>query len=191
MEIFETMHSIDVYRKTLTKTTEIQTGDQIRVGHYTATCQAATPEGALFLLDQYLDEAYPMGPIYGENGSGSYETSELRYKLNLDGLDEFPEELRERMVPFDNGDLLRIPFFGEIFGQEDAEYFEPDGCEQWELMKDRKNRIAFRQNCWEWGWLQNKRKGSAASFALVTYSGYAASTSASTSSGARPAFLIN
>ena len=27
MEIFETMHSIDVYRKTLTKTTEIQTGD--------------------------------------------------------------------------------------------------------------------------------------------------------------------
>ena len=41
MEIFETMHSIDVYRKTLTKTTEIQTGDRIRVGHYTATCQAA------------------------------------------------------------------------------------------------------------------------------------------------------
>lgn len=188
MEIFETMHSIDVYRKTLTKTTEIQTGDQIRVGHYTATCQTVTPMGALFLLDQYLDEAYQMGPIHGKGG---YEASELRYKLNLDGLDEFPEELRERMVPFDNGDLLRIPFFGEIFGQEDAEYFEPDGCEQWELMKDRKNRIAFRQNCWEWGWLQNKRKGSATGFALVYNGGHANSGDASNSLGVRPAFLIN
>ena len=97
----------------------------------------------------------------------------------------------DRMVPFDNGDLLRIPFFGEIFGQEDAEYFEPDGCEQWELMKDRKNRIAFRQNCWEWGWLQNKWKGSAADFALVTGHGNANSNNASHSYGVRPAFLIN
>ena len=94
------------------------------------------------------------------------------------------------MQPFDNGDLLRIPFFGEIFGKEDANYFEPDGCEQWPLMKDRKNRIAFRDNSWEWGWLQNKRKGSATAFCRVTNAGHALHWYASESVGVRPAFLI-
>lgn len=189
MEIFETMHSIDVYRKTLTKTTEIQTGDRIRVGHYTATCQTVTPKGALFLLDQYLDEAYPMNRK--NTNKGGYEESDLRETLRSKEILDLFDDWGDRMVPFDNGDLLRIPFFGEIFGQEDAEYFEPDGCEQWELMKDRKNRIAFRQNCWEWGWLQNKRKGSAASFAAVSGNGNADCYDASGSNGVRPAFLIN
>ena len=189
MEIFETMHSIDVYRKTLTKTTEIQTGDRIRVGHYTATCQAATREGALFLLDQYLDEAYPMNRK--NTNKGGYEKSDLRKTLRSKEILDLFDDWGDRMVPFDNGDLLRIPFFGEIFGQEDAEYFEPDGCEQWELMKDRKNRIAFRQNCWGWGWLQNKRKGSAANFCTVSANGNAAPAGASASIGVRPAFLIN
>lgn len=58
-------------------------------------------------------------------------------------------------------------------------------------MKDRKNRIAFRQNCWEWGWLQNKRKGSATTFAGVNNYGIAFYYSASFSGGVRPAFLIN
>lgn len=189
MEIFETMHSIDVYRKTLTKTTEIQTGDQIRVGHYTATCQTVTPKGALFLLDQYLDEAYPMNRK--NTNKGGYEESDLRETLRSKEILDLFDDWGDRMVPFDNGDLLRIPFFGEIFGQEDAEYFEPDGREQWELMKDRKNRVAFRQNCWEWGWLQNKRKGSAAYFAHVNNYGYATFNTASNSFGVRPAFLIN
>ena len=189
MEIFETMHSIDVYRKTRTKTTEIQTGDRIRVGHYTATCQAATLEGALFLLDQYLDEAYPMNRK--NTNKGGYEESDLRKTLRSKAILDLFDDWGDRMVPFDNGDLLRIPFFGEIFGQEDAEYFEPDGCEQWELMKDRKNRIAFRQNCWGWGWLQNKRKGSAANFCTVSANGNAAPAGASASIGVRPAFLIN
>lgn len=189
MEIFETMHSIDVYRKTLTKTTEIQTGDQIRVGHYTATCQTVTPKGALFLLDQYLDEAYPMNRK--NTNKGGYEESDLRETLRSKEILDLFDDWGDRMVPFDNGDLLRIPFFGEIFGQEDAEYFEPDGCEQWELMKDRKNRTAFRQNCWEWGWLQNKRKGSAANFCAVNAGGNANTWTASNSIGVRPAFLIN
>ena len=188
MEIFETMHSIDVYRKTLTKTTEIQTGDRIRVGHYTATCQAATLEGALFLLDQYLDEAYPMNRK--NTNKGGYEESDLRETLRSKEILDLFDDWGDRMVPFDNGDLLRIPFFGEIFGQEDAEHFEPDGCEQWELMKDRKNRIAFRQNRWEWGWLQNKRKGSAAAFCTVGSYGVANYWGASDSLGVRPAFLI-
>lgn len=43
------------------ETNEIQIGDRIQVGHYTATCQALPGEGlALFLLDQYLDKAMQM-----------------------------------------------------------------------------------------------------------------------------------
>ena len=86
MEIFETMHSIDVYRNTLTKTTEIQTGDQIRVGHYTATCQTVTPKGALFLLDQYLDEAYPMNRNY-QREFVSAENRANRLKKNAEVAD--------------------------------------------------------------------------------------------------------
>ena len=178
-----------IERMTEIETTDIQTGDQIRVGHYTATCQTVTPKGALFLLDQYLDEAYPMNRK--NTNKGGYAESDLRETLRSKEILDLFDDWGDRMVPFDNGDLLRIPFFGEIFGQEDAEDFEPDGCEQWELMKDRKNRIAFRQNCWEWGWLQNKRKGSAPAFCCVNYLGTASDWTASSSFGVRPAFLIN
>lgn len=188
MEIFESKQMIEVIRKTATRSKEILTGDQIQVKKYTATCQIITPKGALFLLDQYLDQAYPMNE---ENTNrGGYEASDLRKKLQSADILALFEDYRDRMQPFDNGDLLRLPFFGEIFGSEGAEYFEPDGCEQWPLMKDRKNRIAFRDNSWEWGWLQNKRKGSATLFCLVAAHGLANSWYASTSFGVRPAFLI-
>lgn len=177
-----------VLRQTEIETNEFRVSDQVRVGHYTATCQTVTPKGALFLLDQYLDEAYPMNRK--NTNKGGYEESDLRETLRSKEILDLFDDWGDRMVPFDNGDLLRIPFFGEIFGQEDAEYFEPDGCDQWELMKDRKNRIAFRQNCWEWGWLQNKRKGSATNFCYVDGAGHAAGWNASNSVGVRPAFLI-
>lgn len=178
-----------IERMTEIETPDIQIGDRLRVGRYTATCQKVTEKGATFLLDQYLDEVYPMNRK--STNKGGYEESDLRKTLRSKEILDLFDDWGDRMIPFDNGDLLRIPFFGEIFGQEDAEYFEPDGCEQWELMKDRKNRVAFRQNCWEWGWLQNKRKGSAATFAGVYYGGYAIYGGASYSSGVRPAFLIN
>lgn len=189
MEIYESTKNIEVMRRVWARTNEIQVGDQIPVKHYTATCQAITPKGALFLLDQYLDEAHPMNRK--NTNKGGYPESDLRNTLRSKEILDLFADWRERMVPFDNGDLLRIPFFGEIFGQEDAEYFEPDGCEQWELMKDRKNRIAFRQNSWEWGWLQNKRKGSAPFFASVYDYGNVDFNNASHSFGVRPAFLIN
>lgn len=177
-----------IERMTEIETPNIQIGDRIHVGHYTATCQEITPKGALFLLDQYLDEVYPM--TRKNTNKGGYAESDLRETLRSKEILDLFDDWGDRMVPFDNGDLLRIPFFGEIFGQEDAEYFEPDGHKQWELMKDRKNRITFRQNCWEWGWLQNKRKGSAPFFACVNYNGVAVCSDASASGGVRPAFLI-
>lgn len=156
------------------ETNEIQIGDRIEVGHYTATCQKLVGEGlALFLLDQYLDK--PMQMNRKNTNAGGYDGSDLRKDLNTGKiLDEFaPLEL----VPFENGDLLRLPFYGEMFGHDDwynSGAMEPDNCEQWPLMKERANRIAERKGeNYEWGWLQNIRQGSATNFCDVHYYGYA------------------
>ena len=63
---------------------------------------------------------------------------------------------------------------------------------QWEPMKLRRNRIAFQgmNGSWEWYWLANKVKGSAAGFAGVSSGGRAAYAYASLSGGVRPAFKI-
>jgi hypothetical protein len=169
------------------ETTDIQIGDRIHVDQYTATCQEITPKGALFLMDQYLDKRMPMNKK--NTNKGGYEESDLRKALQSEDVLKIFSCIREWMVPFDNGDLLRIPFFSEIFDQENAECFELDNCEQWELMKDRKNRIAFRKNNWEWGWLQNKKKD-ASSFASVSNLGYCNYYNASIRRGVRLAFLI-
>lgn len=176
-----------IERMTEIETSDIEVGDRIHVDHYTATCQEITPKGALFLMDQYLDK--PMAMNRNNSNKGGYEKSDLRRELQSVDVLKLFSGIREWMVPFDNGDLLRIPFFGEIFGQENAEYFETDGCEQWKLMKDRKNRLAFRQNSWEWGWLQNKKKG-ASIFASVSNLGYCNYYNASISRGVRPVFMI-
>ena len=61
------------------ETTDIQIGDKIHVDHYTATCQAITPKGALFLMDQYLDDLMPMNKK--NTNKGGYEESDLRRAL--------------------------------------------------------------------------------------------------------------
>ena len=173
------------------ETSEIQIGDRIEAGHYTATCQKLVGEGlALFLLDQYLDK--PMQMNRKNTNAGGYDGSDLRKDLNTGMiLDEFaPLEL----VPFENGDLLRLPVYGEMFGHDDwynSGAVEPDNCEQWPLMKERANRSAERKGeSYEWGWLQNIRQGSATSFCGVASAGRASSGNASASIGVRPAFLI-
>lgn len=173
------------------ETNEIQIGDRIQVGHYTATCQKLPEEGrALFFLDQYLDKAMQMNKK--NTNAGGYDASDLRKELNSGKiLDEFaPLEL----VPFENGDLLRPPFYGELFGHDDwynSGAVEPDDCEQWPLMKERANRVAERKgDSYEWGWLQNIRQGSATLFCGVDGDGRANDWNASSSLGVRPAFLI-
>lgn len=166
---------------------EFQVGDQIEVGKYTATCQKVTRKGALFLLDQYLDEPFKMNR---ENtNEGGYEASNLRMELQKDSILDIFSSIRDRMVPFKNGDLLRIPYAEEFFG--DIDEYEPSGKKQWPLMKDRKNRIAIREGeAYEWGWLQNKVKSSSARFALVDDGGNAGYASASGSGGVRPVFRL-
>ncbi len=180
-----------ITRRINIETNEIQIGDRIEVGHYTATCQKLVGEGlALFLLDQYLDKAMQMNKK--DTTAGGYDGSDLRKKLNSSKiLDEFATL---ELVPFKNGDLLRLPFYGELFGHDDwynSGDVESDNCEQWPLMKERANRIAERKGeSYEWGWLQNIRQGYAALFCGVDDYGDADSWAASDSIGVRPAFLI-
>ena len=124
---------------------------------------------------------------------GGYEKSLLRKKLNTEILDRFPAEIREKMVAFPNGDLLRLPTEREIFGENIFGAEEDESVEQWSPMKERKNRIAFHgkgTDRWEWYWLQNEYYGSAAHFAYVTIYYSTHFNDASYAGGVRPAFKI-
>jgi len=87
-----------------------------------------------FILVDCLKKPYRMNPT--DTTKGGYDACELRSKLNGEILARFPDELRAAMVPFENGDLLKLPSDEEIFGNEDG-----DG--QFECMKDVRNRIAM------------------------------------------------
>ena len=122
--------------------------------------------------------------------AGGYEKSYLRKVLNCEILDLFPDDLREKMIPFSNGDLLKIPSEKEMFG-ENVYSDDPEDCEQWEQMKDRRNRIAFqgsRTGALEWTWLRDVVN--AGNFAIVGYDGFSYCYNASNANGVRPAFKI-
>lgn len=148
-------------------------------------------DGMLFCLVDCLADEYAMNE---ENTNrGGYDASDLRAVLNEKILERFPEELREKMVAFENGDLLRLPTEREIFGENYYGDDEPSTVTQWEPMKDTRNRIVFqgsKTGTWEWYWLSNRRCGSAAGFANVGIYGSAYYGSASFSHGVRPAFKI-
>lgn len=176
-----------IVRKQELETNAFQVGDQIQVGKYTATCQKVTDGKAIFLLDQYLDKPYAMNSRW--TNEGGYDASDLRAEFKNIVLDTNFDAIRDSLVAFDNGDLMRIATVGEMFGYD--EFYEMDDAEQWELMKDRQNRIALREGDeYEWGWLQNKVKGSAADFAGVNNGGSATDGSASYSVGVRPVFQL-
>lgn len=181
-----------IIRKTEIDTDVFRVGDQINVRHYTATCQKVEEDGATFLLDQYLDESMRMNRV--DTNDGGYEASDLRKRLNsTDILDIFVfSDVGNELVPLDNGDLFRIPYYGEMFGHDDwyKNFAEPDDCEQWELM-DHVNRIAYRGGRYfERGWLQNKLKWSETSFCAVKDDGNSDDWPAVFPRGVRPVFKI-
>lgn len=188
MKLFRTMETVadngymvgDVIAFTLTDGEEVE-----------ALAVKQEQDGMIFCLVDCLNQEYSMNE---ENSNrGGYEATDLRVKLNGEILDRFPADIREKMVAFANGDYLRLPTEKEIFGCNDYGKAEPDDVQQWEPMKQRKNRIAFQgkgTDRWEWYWLQNAHKRYAARFACVNASGFANYGSASTAAGVRPAFKI-
>lgn len=144
----------------------------------------------VFMLLDCLKEECRMNR--DDTNDGGYEESYLREQLNTEYLERFPASLRLNMVPFENGDLLRIPTEREIFGENRYGEEEPDTVEQFDAMKKRRNRIALDGSNGETQayWLQNKRVGFATSFCLVDYYGCANASYASNSIGVRPLYRI-
>lgn len=144
----------------------------------------------VFMLLDCLKEECRMNR--DDTNDGGYEESYLREQLKTEYLERFPASLRLNMVPFENGDLLRIPTEREIFGENRYGEEEPDTVEQFEAMKKRRNRMALDGSNGETQvyWLQNKRVRSAASFCFVTNDGGADDAGASNSIGVRPLYRI-
>lgn len=144
----------------------------------------------VFMLLDCLKEECRMNR--DDTNDGGYEESYLREQLRTKYLERFPASLRLNMVPFENGDLLRIPTEREVFGENRYGEEEPDTVEQFEAMKKRRNRMALDGSNGETQayWLQNKRVGSATNFCDVGIVGFAGISNASYSFGVRPLYRI-
>lgn len=174
-----------VLREIETETDRLQVGDRIKVSysgeeHY-ATAIEEREDIMLFLTDDYLDDAMPMNT--DDTTEGGWEESFLREKLQ-----DLAEntDIKDQLVPFENGDLLTLLSIQEMFGLD--EHF--DKCSgQIEWLKDRRHRIADRKGePYEWGWLRSVV--SASRFAFVNRIGFAGYDHASSAYGVRPAFAI-
>lgn len=147
-------------------------------------------DGMLFCLMDCLADEYSMNDT--NTNEGGYEGSDLRKKLNTEIIARFPADIKAVMVPFENGDYLRLPTEKEIFGENYYGEYESPYVQQWKPMRQRRNRIAFQGNNggWEWYWLQNKCRDSAASFPSVINYGIANCNAASNSFGVRLVFKL-
>lgn len=133
-------------------------------------------DGMIFLFRNCLDDEYSM--------------NELKSKKVLENLvEQIPEELRELLKPFESGEFFRLPTEKEIFGKNDYGTDEGENIQQWECMKERRNKISFdKDDDLECYWLSNKVFAS--NFAYVGSYGNAGYSYASNSYGVRPAFKI-
>lgn len=185
-----------VKRTVTMKVNNFEIGDQITVklreyGKFTATAHEITDEGTLFMFDDCVCER----PMNEENTNEcGYLKSDLRKFVTQDLLKAFPDKLLARMVKDDNGDLISVPTYGQIFGKDwydewSQKNVEIDQREQLPLMEKRKNRIADLNGERCWYWLQNKIRSSS-NFAVVSANVRAYATVASYSNGVRPIFLI-
>lgn len=179
-----------VYRKAEIDTNVLQVGDVIVLNNgYTATCQQITEAGALMLVDQYVAEM-AMNDV--NSNRGGWQSCDLRIYLNDKGMVEelLPEELITHLGSFENGDTFRLPKLGEMVDKV-PDWAEYQDAEQWPLMKDRRNRIAFHKDGrWDWCWCMDRDTDSASYFARVDNYGSADYGGASGPLGVRPAFLI-
>ena len=123
----------------------------------------------------------------------SYEESDVRKYLCEDVYPAFPENIKESLVSFENGDFLRIPTEKEVFGKNEYGEEEPESVTQWEPMKKVMNRVAGNSEDKHtiWYWLKNKsKKYPSSDFAVAAHAGNAWSAEASYAPGVRPVFKI-
>ena len=146
-------------------------------------------DGMLFCFLNCLLERIAMS----ESGEcDSYEESDVRAYLCESVYPTLPENIKESLVPFENGDFLRIPTEKEVFGKNEFGEEEPESVTQWEPMKRVMNRVAGNagEESTTWYWLKSKSDNYSSTFALANYYGSAAYTGASDTNGVRPVFKI-
>lgn len=176
---------MNILREIEMETDHLQIGDRIKVNyagekHY-ATAIQQRGDAMLFLTDDCLDDAMQMNLT--NTVQGGWKGSELRKRLQ-DIADI--TDIKDQLVPFENGDLLTLLSIQEVFGVDE----HLDKCDgQIEWLKDRCCRIARRKGEeYPWGWLRSIV--AVTLFASVTYSGSVGGYSASNAFGVRPAFMI-
>ena len=146
-------------------------------------------DGMLFCSLNCLPERIAMS----ESGEcDSYEESDVRKYLCENVYQTLPENIKESLAPFENGDFLRIPTEKEVFGKNEYGEEEPESVTQWEPMKRVMNRVAGNagEEFTIWYWLKNKSKNYSFNFACATGSGRANYNGASDTYGVRPVFKI-
>lgn len=146
-------------------------------------------DGMLFCSLNCLPECIPLS----ESGEcDSYEESDVRKYLCENVYQTLPENIKESLVPFENGDFLRIPTEKEVFGKNKFGKEEPESVTQWEPMKRVMNRVAGNSDdeCTTWYWLKTKSKNYSSAFAYANLDGSANYYGASYPYGVRPVFKI-
>lgn len=161
------------------KPSEIKVGDKICVdlkelGTFMATAHKVTANEILFITDEYIASK----PMYG-----------LQEWIETSVYNAFPEELKSRVKN------LTIPTVGQVFGWDNEwcrKTFVRDDDEQLPLMKEIRNRVAYLDNNYEWGWLRNSTKleSSLAGFADVNRRGNAGYAGCSNPGGVRLEFTL-
>ena len=72
--------------------------------HMEAMAVKEEADGMIFCAVDCLEKEHPFDNVGAK--CRNYETSTLRTVLNEHVIKRFPDEIRSRMVPFENGDLL-------------------------------------------------------------------------------------
>lgn len=112
----------------------------------TALAVKEEADGMVFIFEDCLSKAYSMN-------------DNLMDMLNNELYKLFPDEIQNVMVSFGGNNMIRIPTEKEIFGVNKYGEKESDDVKQFEPMKKRRNRIAFRNDELEWYWLKNRGVG--------------------------------
>lgn len=152
---------------------DLRVGDRIPIligeNVYTATAVDERDGDIYFLFDQLLDRR----PIDSrDNFDGEFNDSELFAWLNSKFKEQLPEWIRSRL----DHDIT-LPTVTQIFGTSDewaSRFFglnATDCNEQFECMKDVKNRLCAFEDITVWYWLCTKYPLSSASFASSDFAG--------------------
>lgn len=154
------------------------------LGEFAATVHKVTDDKVMLIFDDYVAER-PMNEL--DTNKGGFKKSDLNRWLYSEFIKALPRSITTRLTE------ITIPTVGEMFGWDElnGNHFEADNDKQLPLMKQRRNRVAYYDNEFEFGWLRNatRKEFSSACFAHVNISGDTSCLfprSASNSFGVRP-----